>query len=393
MSVRKRTWKSPNGEPKEAWVVDYVDQHGDRHLKTFAKKRDADAHHAIVGVAVRAGTHTADSKSVTVAKAAELWLESCEAAGLERTTIAAYRQHAELHIVPMLGALQALAADRAAGARLRGPAAPGRALAGHGAQGPPLARRAPRRRPGARPRGAERRLLAAQEPPRQGAAPSGNGKLKIGVDIPTPDEMRAIVAKLDTASGALPAAAADGDLHRAARLRAARPALGAMSISSAASCTCASAPIATARSGGRSRRRASAPCRCRRWWSPHCASTASPAQRTSRTSSSRTAAAASSIATPSSSAASIRRRSPPASSIGDGGAKYPGPAQPAPLLCLVVHQPARRWRARTAAQGGAGAARARLDPDDGGHLRPPVPARRRRRRAGRGRAGVPTRVS
>ena len=83
-----------------------VDQHGDRHLKTFAKKRDADAHHAIVGAAVRAGTHTADSRSVTVAKAAELWLESCDAAGLERTTVTAYRQHAELHIVPVLGALK-----------------------------------------------------------------------------------------------------------------------------------------------------------------------------------------------------------------------------------------------------------------------------------------------
>jgi len=106
VSVRKRTWKSPNGEMKEAWVVDYVDQHGDRHLKTFAKKRDADAHHAIVGVAVRAGTHTADSKSVTVARAAELWLESCEAAGLERTTLTSYRQHADLHVIPVLGALR-----------------------------------------------------------------------------------------------------------------------------------------------------------------------------------------------------------------------------------------------------------------------------------------------
>jgi integrase len=92
MSVRKRSWKSPNGEMKEAWVVDYVDQHGDRHIKTFAKKRDADAHHAIVGVAVRAGTHTADSKSATVVRAAELWLASCDAAGLERATITAYRQ-------------------------------------------------------------------------------------------------------------------------------------------------------------------------------------------------------------------------------------------------------------------------------------------------------------
>src|SRR5262245_64727886 len=98
MSVRRRIWKSPNGEPKEAWVVDYVDQHGERHIKTFAKKRDADAHHTIVGVAVRNGTHAADSKSITVARAAELWLESCETAGLERTTLDAYRQLADLHI-------------------------------------------------------------------------------------------------------------------------------------------------------------------------------------------------------------------------------------------------------------------------------------------------------
>src|SRR6478672_5697199 len=106
MSVRKRTWKSPSGEIKEAWVVDYVDQQGDRHIKTFARKRDADAHHAVVGTAVRAGTHTADSKSVTVAKAAELWLASCDTAGLERTTTKAYREHVNLRIVPILGALR-----------------------------------------------------------------------------------------------------------------------------------------------------------------------------------------------------------------------------------------------------------------------------------------------
>src|SRR5262245_3317519 len=106
MSVRKRTWKSPSGEPREAWVVDYVDQGGERHIKTFAKKRDADAHHAIVGVAVRNGTHTADSKSLTVAKAAELWLASCETAGLERSSLEVYGQHVELRIVPILGTLR-----------------------------------------------------------------------------------------------------------------------------------------------------------------------------------------------------------------------------------------------------------------------------------------------
>jgi integrase len=106
MSVRKRIWRRPDGEPREAWVVDYVDQHGDRHLKTFARKRDADAYHAVVATAVRAGTHTADSKSVTVAKAGELWLESSRAAGLERVTLTAYRQQLEIHIAPWLGTLK-----------------------------------------------------------------------------------------------------------------------------------------------------------------------------------------------------------------------------------------------------------------------------------------------
>jgi integrase len=199
MSVRKRTWNSPNGEPKEAWVVDYVDQHGDRHLKTFAKKRDADAHHAIVGTAVRAGTHTADSKSVTVARAAELWLESCEAAGLERTTIDAYRQHADLHIDPVLGGLKlsqlTVPLVRGFEDRLR-----------RDGRSPVMVGKA-RRSLGALLADAQERGLVAQNvvysmrKHRRSSRVDGNGKLKIGVDIPSPAEMRAIVGSLDTAAG------------------------------------------------------------------------------------------------------------------------------------------------------------------------------------------------
>ena len=224
MSVRKRTWKSPSGEPREAWVVDYVDQHGDRHLKTFAKKRDADAHHAIVGAAVRAGVHTADSKSVTVAKAAELWLESCEAAGLERATLVAYRQRADLHITPILGALRlsqlTVPLVRGFEDRLRrdgrSPAMVRRC--------PPLARRHPRRRAGARPGGAERGLLAAQEPPlapRRRQRQAQDRRRYPGTRRDARDRRQA-----RHRSRALPATAAHGDLHRPARLRAARLALG-----------------------------------------------------------------------------------------------------------------------------------------------------------------------
>ena len=199
MSVRKRTWESPGGEMKEAWVVDYVDRDGDRHIKTFAKKRDADAEHAIVGVAVRAGVHTADSKSVTVAKAAELWIESCEAAGLERTTLAAYRQHADLHITPILGALKlsqlTVPLVRRFEDRLR-----------RDGRSAPMVRKARRSLGGILADAQERGLVAQNvvyslRKNRRSQRADGNGKLKTGIDIPAPAEMRAIVAKLDTAAG------------------------------------------------------------------------------------------------------------------------------------------------------------------------------------------------
>ena len=59
------------------------------------------------------------------------------------------------------------------------------------------------------------------------------------------------------------------------------------------------------------------------------------------------------------------------------------------FLRQLVHQPPRRRRARAAVETGAGPARPRLDHDDGGLLRPSVPARRRPRRARRRGKGLP----
>ncbi|MGC2827413.1 MAG: site-specific integrase [Pseudolabrys sp.] len=109
MSVRKRTWTTSKGEQKEAWIVDYSDQDGDRHIRSFTKKKDADKYHAIVTVDVDKGLHTAPSKSVTVAEAAESWIKLVEANGMrghgpaERSTIRQYRQHIDLHIVSRIG--------------------------------------------------------------------------------------------------------------------------------------------------------------------------------------------------------------------------------------------------------------------------------------------------
>ena len=93
---------------EEAWVVDYVDRSegGQRRLKTFEKKKDATAFAAQASVEIRAGVHTADSASMTIAEAGKLWIQTGEAKGLERATLAPYRQHLALHIEPYLGAVK-----------------------------------------------------------------------------------------------------------------------------------------------------------------------------------------------------------------------------------------------------------------------------------------------
>jgi integrase len=106
MSVRKRTWTTRQGEQKEAWIVDYFDQDGDRHIETFQRKKDAEARHDKVRLDVRHGVHTAASKSETVAEAAVRWLNRVGAEGRERGTLAQYRQHVNLHIAPRIGKLK-----------------------------------------------------------------------------------------------------------------------------------------------------------------------------------------------------------------------------------------------------------------------------------------------
>lgn len=103
MSVRKRTWTTGKGVAKAAWVVDYVDTKGKRRLKSFKLKKDADQFEATARVEVREGVHVADRDTVTVTKAGALWIASGEAAGLERSTINQRKRHLKFHIEPLIG--------------------------------------------------------------------------------------------------------------------------------------------------------------------------------------------------------------------------------------------------------------------------------------------------
>ncbi|MEC9245718.1 MAG: tyrosine-type recombinase/integrase [Pseudomonadota bacterium] len=103
MSVRKRKWINARGVEKEAWQVDYTDQHGKRRSKQFKLKKVADEFAAKTHVEVLGNIHVADSETITVAEAGNLWLKSSKAAGLERTTLSQYAQHLNLHIIPFIG--------------------------------------------------------------------------------------------------------------------------------------------------------------------------------------------------------------------------------------------------------------------------------------------------
>ena len=104
MSVRKRTWTTPKGETKEAWVVNYRDKArgGSRVQRTFHLKKEADAFVVDMKGEVRDGIHIARSKSVTVAQAGKEWIKTAEL-NVERATVANYQAVLTFHIVPFIG--------------------------------------------------------------------------------------------------------------------------------------------------------------------------------------------------------------------------------------------------------------------------------------------------
>jgi integrase len=189
MSIRKRTWKSA-GVEKTAWVVDYVDQTAKRHIKTFERKKE-----------VKAGIHAADSTSITVAEAGERWLAACTNAGLERTTIDAYRAHVHLHInrfigrrrlseltVPLVSEFESNLRTGTEAEKPRSPAMVKRvrsdlgALLSYAQECGLVSRNVVREMRAGRRRGKERQ-----------AERRAKRKLRIGVDIPTREEIKAIV--------------------------------------------------------------------------------------------------------------------------------------------------------------------------------------------------------
>ena len=189
MSVRKRKWTTRSGETKEAWIVDYT-QDGERHIETFKRKKDADAYAQQVGVDIRAGTHTPVSKSITVAQAAEDWIKSVELDGREASTLAQYRQHAT-HITQRIGNLKlaSLTTPRVNKFRDELLESMSRAMARKVLSSLKSLLRDAQRRGNV----AQNVALGVKQ---IDADKRGERRLRVGVEIPSADEIKAIIAAM-----------------------------------------------------------------------------------------------------------------------------------------------------------------------------------------------------
>lgn len=102
-TIRKRVWTNAQGETKTAWQVDYRDNLNRRRSKQFERKKQAETFLTTASWEVSQGIHTPDSASITVSKAAKLWIARGEADELERSTLKEYRSLVTNHIEPLIG--------------------------------------------------------------------------------------------------------------------------------------------------------------------------------------------------------------------------------------------------------------------------------------------------
>lgn len=108
MSIRKRTWTTPSGKKREAFVVDFRDAKGKRTLKTFPTEREA---RKFRGQVEQPGhKHVAARSTPTIREAADRWLTAAEhgtrrdvTEPVERATLRQYTYHVRQHIEPELG--------------------------------------------------------------------------------------------------------------------------------------------------------------------------------------------------------------------------------------------------------------------------------------------------
>jgi integrase len=214
-TIRKRSWTTASGEPRESWQVDFVDQNGKRRHKQFARKKDADQFLVTARGQVQSGVYTPDSTSATVEQAIDLWLDRSRAEGLERSTLEQREKHRDHILAAIDGSTKLSRLTTARCEQLRD-----HLLKAHSRA---MARKLLVNFKAAI-KDAKRRGLIASNPAADtaiGAAKRHKARLAAGRDFPTPAEVQAMLKADKPKARAMVALAALAGL-RASELRALR---------------------------------------------------------------------------------------------------------------------------------------------------------------------------
>lgn len=76
-SIRKRKWQGPDGEPRIAWMVDFIDVSGARARRQFDTRARADAFRVKVESEIAGGAYRVQAGKITLKDVSELFLEHC----------------------------------------------------------------------------------------------------------------------------------------------------------------------------------------------------------------------------------------------------------------------------------------------------------------------------
>jgi integrase len=190
-------WRCNRGR---AWVCAYTDKEGTSRLKSFKRKSDADAfQHKVVGE-LKAGTHVPHRKTVSLREAADIWYHACEARRLGRSSLDGYERMKE-KIVAKLGGMKlndlTVATVREFEIDYLQENSVGEAEKTLWAFKQILAEAQTQGLVG---QNVVLNLLVDRKGKKDGRKVTQKHKVKVGVDYPTPEEMRIILATLESAN-------------------------------------------------------------------------------------------------------------------------------------------------------------------------------------------------
>lgn len=123
-SLQKRTWTNKAGAVSTGWRVTYTDQSGRVRTKQFKLRTAAKAFRDTVESTVKDGSHVHDRDTVTIGEAADIWLKASlngrdGRPPVDRFTYKAYKGLVENHVRPRLGGMKLSKLTRATAAAFR----------------------------------------------------------------------------------------------------------------------------------------------------------------------------------------------------------------------------------------------------------------------------------